>query len=59
MALTDTAIKNTKPGDKPIKPFDSGGLFLLIAPTGYRYWRMKYRFAGKEKLLAIGVYPEL
>lgn len=59
MALTDTAIRNTKPADKPIKLFDGGGLFLHITPAGQRYWRLKYRFAGKEKLLAIGVYPEV
>lgn len=57
--LTDTAIRNTKPEDKPIKLSDGGGMFLLIKPNGTRYWRMKYRFAGKEKLLAFGVYPEI
>lgn len=59
MALTDTAIRNAKPADKPIKLFDGGGLFLHITPAGKRYWRLKYRFAGKEKLLAIGVYPNV
>lgn len=59
MALTDTAIRNAKPGDKPIKLFDGGGLFLHITPAGQRYWRLKYRFAGKEKLLALGIYPEV
>ena len=59
MALTDTAIRNAKPGDKPIKLFDGGGLFLHITPAGQRYWRLKYRFAGKEKLLAVGVYPRV
>ncbi|WP_296223262.1 tyrosine-type recombinase/integrase [Ralstonia sp. UBA689] len=59
MALTDTAIRNTKPADKPIKLFDGGGLFLHVTPAGQRYWRLKYRFAGKEKLLALGVYPEV
>ncbi|MHA2903723.1 tyrosine-type recombinase/integrase [Ralstonia mannitolilytica] len=59
MALTDTAIRNAKPSDKPIKLFDGGGLFLHVTPAGQRYWRLKYRFAGKEKLLALGVYPEV
>ena len=59
MPLTDTAIRNTKPADKPIKLFDGGGLFLHITPAGQRYWRLKYRFAGKEKLLALGVYPDV
>ncbi|KIX48628.1 integrase [Burkholderia pseudomallei] len=59
MALTDTAIRNTKPSDKPIKLFDGGGMFLLVTPNGQRYWRLKYRFSGKEKLLSLGVYPEI
>jgi integrase len=58
MPLTDTAIKKAKAADKPVKMFDGGGMFLLVTPTGQRYWRLKYRFDGKEKLLAIGVYPE-
>lgn len=56
MPLTDTTIRNTKAADKPVKLFDGGGLFLLITPAGQRYWRLKYRIAGKEKLLALGVY---
>ncbi|MFX1763299.1 integrase arm-type DNA-binding domain-containing protein [Paraburkholderia sp. A1RI-2L] len=59
MALTDTTIRNAKPDDKPRKLFDGGGLFLLIAPTGGKLWRLKYRFDGKEKLLALGVYPDV
>ncbi|CAD9226692.1 Putative protein IntB [Burkholderia cenocepacia] len=59
MPLTDTTIRNTKPAEKPIKLFDGGGLFLLVMPAGQRYWRLKYRAAGKEKLLALGVYPEV
>lgn len=58
MALTDAAIKNTKPGAKAFKLADEKGLFLLIHPNGSRYWRMKYRIDGKEKMLALGVYPE-
>ncbi|MFA7468846.1 MAG: integrase arm-type DNA-binding domain-containing protein [Desulfotomaculaceae bacterium] len=57
MALTDTKIKNAKPEEKPYKMGDTGGLYLLINPSGSKYWRYKYRFAGKEKNLAIGVYP--
>ena len=56
--LTDPAIRSAKPQDKPIKLSDGGGMFLLVNPNGSRYWRMKYRYAGKEKLLALGVYPE-
>ncbi|WP_233831765.1 tyrosine-type recombinase/integrase [Paraburkholderia sp. ZP32-5] len=59
MPLTDAAIRNTKPTDKAQKLFDGGGLFLLVTPAGRRYWRLKYRIAGKEKLLALGVYPDV
>jgi len=58
MPLTDTAIKNAKPQSKQVKMFDSGGLFLLISPAGGKWWRFKYRFEGKEKLLSLGVYPD-
>lgn len=58
MALTDTAIRNAKAKDKPWKLSDSGGLFLLIQPTGAKLWRLKYRVAGKEKKLALGTYPD-
>lgn len=59
MSLTDTAIRRAKPQGKPYKMFDSGGLFLLISPSGGKWWRLKYRFAGKEKLLSLGVYPDI
>jgi len=59
MALTDIAIRNAKPGPKPFKKGDSGGLFLLITPAGGKLWRLKYRVAGKEKLLALGAYPDV
>lgn len=59
MSLTDTAIKAAKPTRKPYKLFDGGGLYLLINPDGSRWWRFKYRYAGKEKLLALGIYPEV
>ncbi len=59
MALTDTAIKNAKPGAKPAKLADEKGLFLLITQAGGKLWRVKYRFGGKEKLLALGAYPEV
>ena len=58
MPLTDTAIRNAKPTDKPIKLADEKGLFLLVHPNGSKYWRMKYRVGGKEKLLSFGVYPD-
>jgi len=59
MPLTDTAIRNTKPGLKPTKFFDERGLFLLVTPAGGKWWRLKYRFDGKEKLLSLGVYPDV
>jgi len=59
LALTDTAIRNAKPGKKARKLFDGGGLFLLINPKGARWWRLKYRYRGKEKLLSLGVYPHV
>ena len=54
--LTDTAVRQAKPRDKPYKISDSAGLYLLVRSTG-KYWRMDYRFAGKRKTLALGVYP--
>lgn len=57
MPLSDVAIKNAKPQNKPIKLFDGGGLFLLVTPNGGKWWRLKYRVEGKEKLLSLGVYP--
>ena len=57
MALTDTAIRNAKAAEKPYKLSDAGGLFLLVAPSGSKLWRLKYRVNGKEKKLALGSYP--
>ena len=59
MALSDTAIRAAKPGPKPIKLFDANGLFLLLQPSGGKLWRLKYRFAGTEKKLSIGRYPDV
>ena len=58
MPLTDTAIRNAKPGEKPAKIFDERGLFLLVTPTGGKWWRLRYKFDGKEKLLSLGTYPD-
>lgn len=59
MALTDVAIRNAKPGVKPVKLSDGGGLHLLITPAGGKLWRLKYRIDGREKQLAIGSYPAI
>ena len=59
MPLTDTFIRNAKPGAKPLRHFDGRGLYLEISPTGGKWWRLKYRFDGKEKRLSLGVYPDV
>lgn len=56
MSLTDAKIRNTKPGEKPIKLPDGGGLVLEIRPNGSRLWRYRYRIGGKENLFAVGAY---
>ena len=59
MALTDTALRNAKPSNKPIRLTDDGGLYLLLNPNGSKWWRFDYRFAGKRKTLSMGVYPDV
>ncbi len=57
--LTDAKIRTIKITEKPQKLFDGGGLFLLVTPSGGKLWRFKYRFDEKEKVLALGAYPDL
>ncbi len=57
--LTDIHVSRAKSQKKPVALFDGGGLFLLITPSGGKLWRFKYRFEGKEKLLALGAYPAI
>lgn len=57
MPLTDTAIKNAKPTEKPRKISDGGGLYIQIQPTGSKLWFLKYRFGGVEKRIGLGMYP--
>ena len=59
MSLTDTAIRNSKPKDKPLRLADERGLYLLINPNGSRWWRFDYRFQGIRKTLSMGVYPDV
>jgi integrase len=59
MALTDVKVRTTKSQEKAFKLSDEKGLYLYVTPNGSRYWRMKYRFGGKEKLLALGIYPDV
>jgi hypothetical protein len=57
--LTNTAIQSAKPRDRAYKLFDERGLYLLVSPNGTRAWRFKYQFDGKEKLLSLGVFPDV
>src|ERR1700733_8515806 len=59
MPLSDAKIRNASPKDKPYKLADSEGMYLFVSPAGSKCWRLKYRFAGKEKDLSLGVYPEI
>jgi len=59
MALTDIAIRNARPKEKPYKVADAQGLYLLVNPKGSKLWRVKYRMNGTERKLAIGAYPEV
>jgi integrase len=59
MVLTDTAIRNAKPADRPYKVTDSQGLYLLVNPRGSKLWRIKYRIDGVERKLSLGAYPEI
>jgi integrase len=59
MKLSDTAVRKAKPQAKPYKMADGGGMYLEVMPNGSKYWRLKYRYGGKEKRLAFGVYPDI
>lgn len=59
MALTDPELKAAQPREKPYPLTDSGSLYLEVMPNGAKYWRWRYRYAGKQKRLAMGVYPEI
>jgi integrase len=59
VALTDVKVRNAKPTDKPYKLTDGEGMHLMVHPNGSKYWRLQYRFDGKQKMLALGIYPEI
>ncbi len=59
MALTDVKVRSAKPRVKPYKLSDANGLYVLVNTNGGKYWRFKYQYAGKEKLLSLGAYPVL
>lgn len=59
MPLSEAKVRHAKPGEKTVKLFDERGLYLEISPRGGKWWRLKYRFEGKEKRLSLGVYPDV
>lgn len=59
MALTDTKVRSAKPEEKEYSLVDGDGMFLLVHPNGSKYWRFRFRFGGKQHLMAFGVYPEV
>jgi integrase len=59
MSLTDTAVRRAQARSKPYKLFDSKGLFLIVTPSGGKWWRFKYHFQKKEKLLSLGIFPDV
>jgi integrase len=59
MPLTDVLVRNAKAGKKSVKLFDGRGLYLEVSPSGGKWWRLKYRFEGKEKRVSLGVYPDV
>ena len=59
MALTALEVRSAKGRERPYKVSDSGGLFMLVQPSGQRYWRLAYRWGGKQQTMALGVYPDV
>lgn len=59
MPLSALAVTRAKPGPKPYKLTDGHGMYLLLTPTGGRYWRLNYRFDGKARTMALGVFPDV
>jgi hypothetical protein len=57
--LNDLKINSAEPSEKTLRLFDARGLYLEISPAGGKWWRFKYRFAGREKRLSLGVYPTI
>jgi hypothetical protein len=59
MPLTDTKIRKAKPVGNPKQLFDERSLYLEVSPAGGKWWRLKYRFGGKDKRISLGVYPDV
>lgn len=57
--ITDFEVSKAAPSAKPKRLYDTEGMYLEIAPSGGKWWRLKYRFAGKEKLISLGTYPDV
>ena len=57
--LSEVKVRRARRRTKPYKLYDGDGLYLLVHPNGSRYWRIKYRIAGKERLYAVGLYPDV
>src|SRR6185437_7042440 len=57
--LTDAELRKAKPQGKPFNLYDSHGLYLTVAPSGAKWWRLKYRYAGRERRMGLGGYPEV
>ena len=58
MPLTDTKLRSLRPTERPQRVFDGDGLYIEVRPNGGKWWRFKYRYEGKEKLLSFGTYPD-
>lgn len=58
LRLTDEFLRSVAPADKPRRFFDGAGLYIEVSPSGGKWWRLKYRFAGLEKRLSLGTYPD-
>ena len=59
MALTDVGVRQARPKEKEYKLSDERGLLLVVRPTGAKWWRLRYRFQGSEKMISLGVYPDV
>jgi hypothetical protein len=57
--LTDVTVRQARPKEKEYKLSDQRGLLLVVRPTGAKWWRLRYQFQGKEKMISLGVYPDV
>jgi hypothetical protein len=59
MPLTDTQVRSARAGEKDLRLADGRGLYLLITAKGQRWWRLRYTFDGREKMISLGIYPDV